>query len=307
MNRLINVFSDWMDNGIFHALDSFNVPWKDDDISDVLDIEYFGNISGLKTISPLVRKLIGSSSTLSSEQVAQIARIIYNLNGANWAREYATLNIEYNPINNYDMTEIYTENVGQSEETTNTGTQGVVESGSNQSGVYGFNSSVSVGANDGSASTNSTRTDNLAENKTGEETREHELSRSGNIGVTSSQQLIESERNLYLWNFFYKVVFPSVDKVLTIATYSDTYTPDVPISGGGSDSRVMEKLDEISEKLDTMDGKLNTIDGEIINVNTSVGLVNTNVDESELSIKSEINSIESSILGAIGDVTNNDY
>lgn len=307
MSKLIGVFSDWMENGIFHSLDSFNVPWKNEDISDILDIEYFGNISGSKTISPLVRKLLGSSSVLSSDQVSQLARIIYNMNGANWAREYATLNIEYNPINNYDMTETYTENVGNSEEKTNTGTQGVVESGSNQSGVYGFNSSNSVGANDGSASTNSTRTDNLTENKTGEETREHELSRSGNIGVTTTQQMLESERNLYLWNFFYKVVFPSVDKVLTIATYSATYTPDVSTSGGGSDSRVMEKLDEISEKLDTMDGKLNTIDGEVINVNTSVGLVNDNVDESTLTIQSDINSIESSILDAIGDVTTNNY
>lgn len=46
-----------------------------------------------------------------------------------------------------------------------------------------------------------------------------ELERSGNIGVTTSQQMIESERNLWLWNFFYKVVFPDVDKVLTLAIY----------------------------------------------------------------------------------------
>lgn len=45
------------------------------------------------------------------------------------------------------------------------------------------------------------------------------LTRSGNIGVTTSQQMIESERQLWLWNFFYKVVFPDVDKVLTLAIY----------------------------------------------------------------------------------------
>ena len=50
-------------------------------------------------------------------------------------------------------------------------------------------------------------------------TRNYRLTRSGNIGVTTSQQMIESERALWLWNFFYKVVFPDVDKVLTLSIY----------------------------------------------------------------------------------------
>ena len=45
------------------------------------------------------------------------------------------------------------------------------------------------------------------------------LTRSGNIGTMTSQQMIESERMLWVWNFFYKVVFPDVDKVLTLAIY----------------------------------------------------------------------------------------
>lgn len=50
-------------------------------------------------------------------------------------------------------------------------------------------------------------------------TRNYTLERAGNIGVTSSQQLIESERTLWLWNFFYKVVFPDVDRVLALSIY----------------------------------------------------------------------------------------
>lgn len=50
-------------------------------------------------------------------------------------------------------------------------------------------------------------------------TRNYRLTRSGNIGVTTSQQMIESERNLWLWNFFYKVVFPDVDRALTLNIY----------------------------------------------------------------------------------------
>ena len=50
-------------------------------------------------------------------------------------------------------------------------------------------------------------------------TRNYTLERSGNIGVTTSQQMIESERELWLWNFFYKIVFPDVDRILTIDIY----------------------------------------------------------------------------------------
>ena len=45
------------------------------------------------------------------------------------------------------------------------------------------------------------------------------LKRSGNIGVTTSQQMIESERELWLWNFFRDIVFPDVAKALTISLY----------------------------------------------------------------------------------------
>lgn len=45
------------------------------------------------------------------------------------------------------------------------------------------------------------------------------LTRSGNIGVTSSQQLLQSERDLWVWNFFRDVVFPDLDSVLVLGIY----------------------------------------------------------------------------------------
>lgn len=45
------------------------------------------------------------------------------------------------------------------------------------------------------------------------------LTRSGNIGVTSSQQLLQSERELWIWNFFRDVVFPDLDSVLVLGIY----------------------------------------------------------------------------------------
>ena len=50
-------------------------------------------------------------------------------------------------------------------------------------------------------------------------TRNYTLERSGNIGTLTTQAMIESERELWLWNFFYKIVFPDVDRILTIDIY----------------------------------------------------------------------------------------
>lgn len=68
-------------------------------------------------------------------------------------------------------------------------------------------------------SSSGTRTDNLTERDTGENAETRELTRSGNIGVTTSQQMIESERELYMWHFFYNIVFPDIDRVLTLQVY----------------------------------------------------------------------------------------
>ena len=46
-----------------------------------------------------------------------------------------------------------------------------------------------------------------------------ELKRSGNIGVTTSQQMITSERELWMWHFFQNVVFPDICKVLALSIY----------------------------------------------------------------------------------------
>ncbi len=45
------------------------------------------------------------------------------------------------------------------------------------------------------------------------------LTRQGNIGVTTTQQMIEAQRELLLWEYFYKVVFPDIDKLITLTIY----------------------------------------------------------------------------------------
>ena len=67
-----------------------------------------------------------------------------------------------------------------------------------------------------------TRTDNLREQSSTDVEKEttvntensHTLSRYGNIGVTTSQKMIDSERQLWYWSFYEKV-FADIDKICT--------------------------------------------------------------------------------------------
>lgn len=108
-----------------------------------------------------------------------------------------------------------------------------------QAGIYGFNSSESSPANDGNTHTTGTNTTqrtgtdttqyNTQETDTGTqtdantgedtETRNYILTRTGNIGVMTTQDMITKERELWVWNYFYNIVFPAVSKVLTIKIY----------------------------------------------------------------------------------------
>lgn len=302
--RLNDVFPDWLTGaGIFATLQSFPVPWKDENISGALDIEYHGNVSGEKIISPLVEK-IRSGDTLTNAEKTMLATSILAIYGVNWGKQWETLEFEYNPIENYSMveqmtddetvteygksttrtdnlthrktgtetadvdeTDTRTDNLAHGKTGTETRTDNLTDTTTpnlttnTNNNVYGFNSSNAVPTGTQAQTATGTNTEthtgteqkqyNLSETDTGTETtvkdgtnettfdttdtdtgtqttldggsdthtRNYTLTRSGNIGVTTSQQMIESERALWVWNFFRDVVFPDIDRVLTIQIY----------------------------------------------------------------------------------------
>ena len=106
MMKLTEAFPNWLvGEGIFRELNKLSVPWRTN--STDLDLEYFGNHSGEKIISPLVSKLLVDDK-LTSESVTRLASIIYNLNHENWDRLYLALQKEYDPLQNYNGTETRT-------------------------------------------------------------------------------------------------------------------------------------------------------------------------------------------------------
>ena len=114
----------------------------------------------------------------------------------------------------------------------------------NQNGIWGFNSSASVPSDmsNGTATNENTTTGNLSETETGTDTTDRtntdtynrsytetgtdttagtssrKLTRTGNIGTNTFQNLLQQERNIWMYDFF-EQVFKDVDSVLTIPIY----------------------------------------------------------------------------------------
>lgn len=226
---LNSVYPEWLTKGIFSYLNALEVPWKNDVSGNQLDIIYHGSRSGNKIIGSLIENYL-DNNTVSDDNKIIIAQAIYTIYIKNWNALYKTLSLEYNPIENYSMTE--TENVQDTHKgtiesngnNTNTYTETTLVDNTSNNQLWGFNSTGSVNSDKQTGDTTrdvESTIDNTHKNtdrETKDITSDRTLKRSGNIGVTTSQQMIESERQLWLWNFF-ESVFSDIDKILVLKIY----------------------------------------------------------------------------------------
>ena len=116
-----------------------------------------------------------------------------------------TLSLEYNPIENYSMTEKGTDtrtpNITQTNKGVNTNTVGIDTSITTGRTTFDKSSSFINDTKTTNAGTNTDTQDiNTTVTTAGTEKTVHEFTRSGNIGVTTSQQMIESERQLAMFS-----------------------------------------------------------------------------------------------------------
>lgn len=316
---LIEVTPNWLNSGgIFSKMQqlNLNLPWNNNIDNTILDIEFYGNLYGYKNISPLLEKLC-TTDTLSDVNLTTLATGIYNMYIKKWKALWDLENAEYNPIENYSMTETYdgndvntrvannvinntsndnsnssnnstsainesnktigtetkesAENVIGKDVTVETTTRKNVSNSTDTTDVstYAFNSTTdapsptsktvltkhfeesenggknstidhtinttgTTNTNNTTTNTNTSNTTNTSEdvmnststssstvkdNITDTGNKDYTLKRTGNIGVTTSQQMIQSERDLRMWHIFYNVVFIDVANTLTISYY----------------------------------------------------------------------------------------
>lgn len=217
--RLNDAFT--MPGGIFTFLQNYDVPWKSENMNAELDAEYHFNTAGQRYISPLVRQYLGENETLTDEQKTALAGIIYSMYSVRWAKLWATLSFSYDPIENYNMEEELTNDeeiitYGRIDESSMSYGKTIED----KTDVQGFDSAAYSPADKFTEEQGGTDTGENRAHGSDRTDRSHTLTRHGNIGVTTSQQMIESERNLWiLWQYFYDVVFPDINRVLTLSIY----------------------------------------------------------------------------------------
>lgn len=171
-----------------------------DDLEDASSInaDYYLNHSGSKLITNAYQYLIDKDDMTTDELLAFFATTAKIKFGNKWNRLYNAFDkSDYDPIENYNMEE--NENVASKNTSTSTGS----------SDVSGFNSSDYSPANKNETSITSE----------GEFDKNHrKLTRHGNIGVTTSQQMIESEFALREKNL-YNILYKDLDSILCQEVY----------------------------------------------------------------------------------------
>lgn len=228
---LREAFADWkIGYGIFDALEFIGaeLPWKDTTESIVLDVEYFGNRSGGKFVAPIIMNLLGDATELTEDDRVLLARIIWTKFGEPWKHLWETNVVAYNPIHNYNMTDRRELARGESETKVGHGTSvDTTEHGrGNETKEYvaGINNTDGIGKlsnrteSQESGETSVNGTDDRKDDSVRASNEVETTTRSGNIGVTTTQQMLFAERELWLWNFFDQV-YKDIDSVLSLPIY----------------------------------------------------------------------------------------
>lgn len=255
--KLIEMYPKWWktpeqlnDGAIFRDLlisagvKQVRLPWGNDASFNLsLDRAFIGSY-GDRWISPLVEKL--TENIPASILRTEICAIVWDMFFTKWDKMWDTLKFTYDPIENYSMTEIMTADerkryYGK----TNTRTDNLTSrnSGTNRTDPnltdtesvnnYGFNTTAENGEPSEKHTTqktgNSIDTVDVSKIDTGtqsyvdggsdREEHSYTLTRTGNIGTVTAQDMIKQEREILVFDYFYDVVFPDLLRVLTIKIY----------------------------------------------------------------------------------------
>lgn len=203
---------------IFALLQEKDVPWKLLNIAGELDTIFHRIKAKNLTCNSLCEDISGDA----------LAGIVYSYNIENWQKLWENYTAKYNPIDNYN----------RHEETvlTDTGNDTSVKNGSmintmtgtttamDMSMIYAFNSNTATNVSGGQSNvmpdTTATDTFNNVEDKRTLNTEHKTVSDiSGNIGVTTSAQMISENINLWKWNYF-DDVFDSIIRLITTGVYN---------------------------------------------------------------------------------------
>lgn len=207
------------------------------EICDLYGWDYYDLLDGNFPNTQLIALAKGLFDYINGS--TQLTPIIHNRFAVKWKKIWDALNTAYNPLENYSMLEERTPDLTKTRtlDTTDERTPDLTKttngtgttSTDSQTGIFGFNSAESnpSGTIDGNqtdtitdrtetetGTDTSTQSGTITDTETGTET----LERSGNIGITSSQQMLMQEFEVRKYDF-YKEIYKDIDSVLCLKIY----------------------------------------------------------------------------------------
>ena len=204
--KIKEVYTD-IKNGLFNS-ESFKslFTFMPEYCNMYTDMDYLLNRSGEKIASPLLESL----STKPLEEINNIlSNLLFIKYGEKWKKQLETLKTVYNPLENYNRIFIKEQDENHRTVTTdNSSTTSENEKMAFDSEVYSKESKTTTKGNGGEV-TNDT---NIKVNTYRETT-------TGNIGVTTNQQMLESEIKLRNSYIFINLVYYDIDNELSIKYY----------------------------------------------------------------------------------------
>ena len=226
-------FFPYLDSDIQDIIIELGLP-KDGSIYNTLfDAEYMAH-SGDKQVSRIcflynqINQGMGAWPTREqrreepysySETFFQQAIKVFNARSAdNIKKIYEAYTTEYKPLENYSMIED-TDYTPLAKQTVKSSNKSKTDT-TTDVGVFGFNSTVAVPSSSTDSGTTQLKADNEMETTTsydGEKDNTH-TERSGNIGVTTSQRMLEAEINVRKLEIL-ELIFQGLDEVICQSVY----------------------------------------------------------------------------------------
>ena len=187
-------------NGLFSAF--VNPVWADA-FPDAAELDiYFFTRFGDRIGNKLIKFYENDSGIVSGDNLTALAKMVYDINARKWEHLFGVYEAEYNPLNNTEYVETWNDNTHTVADIDSSGSGSTTLGSHTQTDKWGLGSSSGVPeskvTNGGSDS--STTSNNTDSNSTTDYTSERK--KAGNIGLTSTIDLISQEADFWFkWNF----------------------------------------------------------------------------------------------------------
>ena len=205
-----------------------------EEVAKRIDNYYYFGWSGDKIISPMLEKLYQPSAASPLDEY-ELACMFWDIYGAQLMKQWENFTREYDPINDYDITEetdyLHSGTSGGTDNNVRSGNVEQSGSSSDTESAWSYDktganedrpvtkSKTEIDSNNPMKTTYNQLTDARTRNGSESATDDLNTHKFGNLGVQSVSMLLKQDIELWKMNFYRNIFFPALDSFLAIPIY----------------------------------------------------------------------------------------